>query len=44
VCILWVGIYPRPFLRRMEPSARQLIEQLRPGATQNQPPLAGGQP
>src|SRR6266508_2049028 len=34
VCILWVGIYPRPFLRRMEPSARQLIEQVRPGATQ----------
>ncbi|MFN2570612.1 MAG: NuoM family protein [Gemmatimonadales bacterium] len=33
-CILWVGIYPRPFLRRMEPSARQLIEQLRPGSTQ----------
>jgi NADH-quinone oxidoreductase subunit M len=47
VCILWVGIYPKPFLRRMEPSARQLIEQLRPGATQNQPPppaVAGGQP
>ena len=37
VCILWVGIYPRPFLRRMEPSARQLIEQVRPGATQGQP-------
>ncbi|HET8712533.1 MAG TPA: NADH-quinone oxidoreductase subunit M [Gemmatimonadales bacterium] len=32
VCILWVGIYPKPFLRRMEPSARQLIEQVRPGA------------
>ncbi len=43
VCILWVGIYPRPFLRRMEPSARQLIEQVRPGATQGQP-AAGGQP
>ena len=40
VCILWVGIYPRPFLRRMEPSARQFIEQVRPGATQDQPPLA----
>ena len=36
VCILWVGIYPKPFLRRMEPSARQLIEQLRPGSTQSQ--------
>ena len=37
VCILWVGIYPKPFLRRMEPSARQLIEQVRPGSTQSQP-------
>ncbi len=42
VCILWVGIYPKPFLRRMEPSARQLIEQLRPGTTQAQPTTAGG--
>ena len=41
VCILWLGIYPKPFLRRMEPSARQLIEQVRPGATQDQPPFAG---
>src|SRR3989441_4063151 len=32
VCILWVGIYPKPILRRMEPSARALIEQLKPGA------------
>jgi NADH-quinone oxidoreductase subunit M len=31
VCILWVGVYPKPFLRRMEPAARQLIEQIRPG-------------
>ena len=43
VCILWLGIYPKPFLRRMEPSARQLIEQLRPGSTQSQP-VSGGQP
>src|SRR5881397_1436314 len=42
VCILWLGIYPQPFLRRMEPSARQLIEQVRPGATQGQPPFAAG--
>jgi NADH-quinone oxidoreductase subunit M len=42
VCILWVGIYPKPFLRRMEPSARQLIEQVRPGATQGQPPFTPG--
>ncbi|HXE84663.1 MAG TPA: NADH-quinone oxidoreductase subunit M [Gemmatimonadales bacterium] len=38
--ILWIGIYPKPFLRRMEPSARQFIEQVRPGATANQPPIA----
>src|SRR5688572_14837489 len=31
ICIVWVGIYPKPFLRRMEPSARHLIEQMRPG-------------
>src|SRR2546421_4153125 len=31
VCILWVGVYPKPFLRRMEPSARALIQQVRPG-------------
>jgi NADH-quinone oxidoreductase subunit M len=35
--ILWVGIYPKPFLRRMEPSARQFIELVKPGATQGQP-------
>ena len=33
VCILWIGIYPKPLLRRMEPSARALIEQVRPGGT-----------
>ena len=38
VGILWIGIYPKPFLRRMEPTARQLIEQLRPGT-----PTGGGQ-
>jgi NADH-quinone oxidoreductase subunit M len=44
VCILWVGIYPKPFLRRMEPSARQFIEQVRPGGTQSQPVVTGGRP
>src|SRR5688572_22907388 len=44
ICILWVGIYPKPFLRRMEPSARQLIDHVRPGATENQPVNTGGQP
>jgi NADH-quinone oxidoreductase subunit M len=43
-CIVWLGVYPKPFLRRMEPSARQLIEQVRPGATQGQPPFAPSAP
>ena len=43
--ILWIGIYPKPLLRRMEPSARQFIELVKPGATQDQPVIpAGGQP
>ena len=29
-CIVWIGVYPKPFLRRMEPAARALIEQVRP--------------
>src|SRR6266567_2634037 len=37
VCILWVGIYPRPFLQRMEPAARALIDQMKPSAA----PTAG---
>src|SRR5689334_14783341 len=36
-CIFWIGIYPKPFLRRMEPASRQLIEQIKPGTTQNEP-------
>src|SRR5438132_7246015 len=31
--ILWIGIYPKPFLRRMEPSAQRFIEQVKPAAT-----------
>jgi len=30
--IFWIGLYPKPILRRMEPAARQFIEMLRPGA------------
>ncbi|MGH7530815.1 MAG: complex I subunit 4 family protein [Gemmatimonadales bacterium] len=30
-CIVWIGVYPKPFLRRMEPSARHFIEQVRSG-------------
>jgi NADH-quinone oxidoreductase subunit M len=28
-CIVWIGVYPKPFLTRMEPAAQQLIEQVR---------------
>jgi NADH-quinone oxidoreductase subunit M len=37
VAILWIGIYPKPFLQRMEPSARQFIELVRPGAGAEKP-------
>ncbi len=30
--ILWIGVYPKPILERMEPSARQFIESVRPAA------------
>jgi len=34
VCILWIGLYPAPFLRRMEASAQALVEQIKgPEAT-----------
>src|SRR5881392_17946 len=28
-CIVWIGVYPKPMLERMEPSARQLIQSVR---------------
>src|SRR5216110_2197931 len=28
-CIVWIGVYPKPILQRMEPSARQLIQSVR---------------
>ena len=31
-CIVWIGAYPTPFLRRMEPSAQRFIESVRPAA------------
>src|SRR6266498_1618812 len=32
VGILWIGLYPKPFLQRMEPSAQRFIEQVKPAA------------
>ncbi len=31
-CIFWIGIYPAPILRRIEPSARALVTQVREAA------------
>ena len=28
-CIVWIGVYPQPILRRMEPAARDLIQNVR---------------
>jgi NADH-quinone oxidoreductase subunit M len=28
-CILWIGVYPQPILRRMEPAARHFIQTVR---------------
>jgi NADH-quinone oxidoreductase subunit M len=32
VMIFWIGVYPKPFLNRMEPSITQFIEQTRAAA------------
>ncbi|MFQ6045623.1 MAG: NuoM family protein [Gemmatimonadales bacterium] len=34
ICIFWIGLYPKPFLTRIEASAEQLIEQVRSGHPQ----------
>src|SRR5216117_3940681 len=44
VCILWIGIYPKPILQRMEPSARALIEQIKPATAQAPAATGGGHP
>ncbi len=31
-CIVWLGVYPKPILRRMEPAAQQLIQDVRVNA------------
>ncbi len=28
-CIVWIGVYPKPFLRRMEPSAQHFIQSVK---------------
>jgi NADH-quinone oxidoreductase subunit M len=29
VCIVWIGVYPAPILRRMEPAAKNLVQTVR---------------
>jgi len=28
-CIVWIGVYPAPILRRMEPAAKNLVQSVR---------------
>jgi hypothetical protein len=28
ICIVWIGVYPKPFLERMEPSVTHLLKQV----------------
>jgi NADH-quinone oxidoreductase subunit M len=28
-CILWIGVYPQPILRRIEPASRQFVQTVR---------------
>ncbi len=46
VCIVWIGLYPAPILRRVEASAQALVTQVRgqePGQTQAQVPVRAGE-
>jgi NADH-quinone oxidoreductase subunit M len=29
ICVVWIGVYPKPFLQRMEPSVTHLLKQVR---------------
>ena len=42
VAIIWLGVYPAPVLRRMEPSARQFIESVESRAATPMAQRAGG--
>ncbi|MGQ0540128.1 MAG: complex I subunit 4 family protein [Gemmatimonadaceae bacterium] len=42
VCILWLGVYPQPVLRRMEASARNLVLQVESKAARQSATLLGG--
>ena len=40
--IIWLGVYPQPVLRRMEPSAQQFIQQVESGGARSVAQRAGG--
>ncbi len=42
VMILWLGIYPAPVLRRMEPSAARFVEQIEAGREARTAGIVGG--
>jgi NADH-quinone oxidoreductase subunit M len=39
-CIVWIGVYPAPILRRMEPAATALIQSVRANATATAAPTS----
>ena len=41
-CILWLGVYPKPVLTRMEASVRNLVQQVESKASQSPLSLVGG--
>jgi NADH-quinone oxidoreductase subunit M len=42
VCILWLGVYPKPVLRRMEASSSNLVQQVESKAGRQSLTLGGG--
>src|SRR3989454_693872 len=40
--IVWIGVYPKPILERMEPAARQFIQSVQPGAAAATVTTGGG--
>jgi NADH:ubiquinone oxidoreductase subunit 4 (subunit M) len=45
VCIVWIGLYPAPILRRVEVTAQALVTQIRDQVTgQTQVELPGQRP
>jgi len=41
VLMFWIGLYPKPFLKLMEPTVINLVENIRPGYTDKGSSIAG---